>query len=260
VQFEGKIVAVTGAAGGIGRELCRLFGAEGATIAAIDRNEAVNGFAAELKASGVKAEAAVADVEDAASVEAAFAALIASLGRIDVLVNNAGGARAEDLAETTPENFVADVDLNLNGPFYCCNAVLPGMKARKAGVIVNISSVNGLGALGNPAYSAAKAGLISLTRSLAVELGGYGTRANAICPGTVRTPVWQRRVEKNPQVFTTLSKWYPLGRVVEPVEVARTAVFLASDAASAITGVALPVDCGLMAGNGTMTRELIVAH
>ncbi len=258
MQFEGKVVAVTGAAGGIGKELCRLFGAEGAVIAAIDRVDAVFAFADELKAAGIKAEAAVADVKSAASVKDAFDNLTASLGAVDILVNNAGGALAENLAETTPEGFVADVDLNLNGAYYCCHAVLPAMKEQKAGTIINISSVNGLGALGNPAYSAAKAGLISLTRSLAVELGEYGIRANAICPGTVRTPVWQRRIAKNADIFNTLAKWYPLRRVVEPIEVARAAVFLASDSASAITGVALPVDCGLMAGNGVMTRELIV--
>ncbi len=258
MQFEGKVVAVTGAAGGIGKELCRLFGAEGAVIAAIDRSPAVVDFAEALKATGAKAEAAVADIDDAESVRDAFIRLFGTLGTVDILVNNAGLSRASSLDQTTPELFAADVGTNLNGAFYCCHAVIPGMKAKKAGAIVNISSVNGLNALGDPAYSAAKAGMVSLTRTLAVEYGGYGIRANAVCPGTVRTPIWQKRIDRNPEVFDMLAKWYPLGRVVEPLEVARAAVFLASDAASAITGVALPVDCGLLAGNGVMTRELIV--
>jgi NAD(P)-dependent dehydrogenase (short-subunit alcohol dehydrogenase family) len=124
------------------------------------------------------------------------------------------------------------------------------------GSIVNIGSVNGLGALGDPAYSAAKAGMISLTRSLALEYGRFGVRANIVLPGTVRTPLWERRAKKDPKVLARLARWYPLGRIVEPEDVARAVGFLASDAASAITGAALPVDCGLSAGNIVMAREL----
>jgi len=161
------------------------------------------------------------------------------------------------LARTTPGSFEEDVNANLNGAFNCAHAVVPAMKARRAGVIVNIGSVNGLSAFGDPAYSAAKAGLISLTRSLAMELGPYNIRANIICPGTVRTPIWRERLERRPELLKELERWYPLGRIVEPIEVARAVAFLASDAASAITGVMLPVDCGLMAGNIVMTREVI---
>ena len=130
------------------------------------------------------------------------------------------------------------------------------MVARRSGSIVNVGSVNGLSALGDPAYSAAKAGMISLTRSLAQEYGRYGIRANCVLPGTVRTPIWDERKAKDPNVLKQLERWYPLGRIVEPDEVARVIAFLASDAASAITGVALPVDCGLTAGNIVMAREL----
>ena len=130
------------------------------------------------------------------------------------------------------------------------------MLAKHAGVIISIGSVNGLSALGDPAYSAAKAAMISLTRSLAQEYGRFGIRANIVLPGTVRTPLWERRAAKDPKVLETLKRWYPLGRIVEPVDVARAVGFLASDAASAITGVALPVDCGLTSGNIVMTREL----
>jgi NAD(P)-dependent dehydrogenase (short-subunit alcohol dehydrogenase family) len=134
--------------------------------------------------------------------------------------------------------------------------VLPGMKSRRSGVIINIGSVNGLAALGDPAYSAGKAAMISLTRSLAQEYGPHGVRANIVLPGTVRTPIWSERAKKDPKVLETLQRWYPLGRIVEPADIANAVAFLASDLASAITGVALPVDCGLMSGNFVMTREL----
>jgi NAD(P)-dependent dehydrogenase (short-subunit alcohol dehydrogenase family) len=130
------------------------------------------------------------------------------------------------------------------------------MRARQSGVIVNIGSVNGLTHLGDAAYSAGKAGLISLTRALALEYGRYNIRANIVCPGTVRTPIWDERTSRNPDVLSRLTRWYPLRRIVEPIEVMRAVAFLASDAASAITGVVLPVDCGLTAGNIVMAREL----
>jgi NAD(P)-dependent dehydrogenase (short-subunit alcohol dehydrogenase family) len=130
------------------------------------------------------------------------------------------------------------------------------MKARRSGVIVNVGSVNGLMALGDPAYSAAKAGLISLTRAIALECGRYNIRANIVCPGTVRTPIWDDRASRNPEILAQLGRWYPLGRIVEPIEVMHAVAFLASDAASAITGAVLPVDCGLTAGNLVMAREL----
>ena len=256
MQFRDKVVAITGAAGGIGRELCRHFGAEGAVIAALDRSEAVTGLAEALGASGVRAQSAVVDIGDSTAVASAFAELIAALGPVDILVNNAGVSRNPSLERTTPEGWRDDVNANLNGAFNCSHAVLPAMKERRAGVIVNIGSVNGLGALGDAAYSAGKAGMISLTKSLAVEFGRYGIRANIVCPGTVRTPIWDERASRYPGVLEELQRWYPLRRIVEPIEVMRAVAFLASDAASAITGVVLPVDCGLSAGNIVMAREL----
>jgi NAD(P)-dependent dehydrogenase (short-subunit alcohol dehydrogenase family) len=255
VEFSGKVVAITGAAGGIGRELCRYFSAEGAAVAALDRSAAVEEVAEDLHRAGAAARAAVVDIADSEAVKAAFADLAAALGPADILINNAGVSHAPTLAKATPESWRDDIAVNLNGAWHCVYAVLPAMKARRAGVIVNIGSVNGLAALGDSAYSAAKAGMISLTRSLAVELGRYGIRANVVCPGTVRTPIWGERMARNPQVHEQLARWYPLGRIVEPIEVMRAVAFLASDAASAITGVVLPVDCGLTAGNIVMARE-----
>jgi NAD(P)-dependent dehydrogenase (short-subunit alcohol dehydrogenase family) len=198
----------------------------------------------------------VADITDPADVERAFASLAGALGPVDILVNNAGGSDHSTLARTDPAGWRSEIDRNASSAYYCARAVLPGMLAKGAGAIVGIGSVNGLSALGDPAYSAGKAAMISLTRSLAQEYGRHGVRANIVLPGTVRTPAWRRRTAKDPKVLETLKRWYPLGRIVEPIDVARAVAFLASDAASAITGVALPVDCGLTSGNMVMAREL----
>jgi len=138
--------------------------------------------------------------------------------------------------------------------------VLPGMIARRRGVIVNIASVNALAYFANEGYSAAKAGMISLTRSIAVRYGNEGIRCVAIAPGSIRTPAWQDREEKDADVFERLKKWYPLGRIGDPEDVASAALFLASDEASWITGSVLRVDGGLLAGNARMAGELVAAH
>lgn len=251
-QFAGKTIAITGAAGGIGQCLCRFFGAAGATIAALDRSDAVLAFADALGKEGIAVEAAVADIASEAAVADAFA----RFGDVHILINNAGVSRYPTLAATDPAGWRDDVNANLNGAFTCAHAVLPQMMARRGGAIVNVGSVNGLHALGDPAYSAAKAGMIALTRALAMEYGRYGIRANIVLPGTVRTPIWDQRKARDPNVLQTLERWYPLGRIVEPREVAQVIAFLASDAASAVTGAAIPVDCGLTAGNIVMAREL----
>jgi NAD(P)-dependent dehydrogenase (short-subunit alcohol dehydrogenase family) len=252
--FAGKTIAITGAAGGIGQWLCRFFGEEGATIAALDRSEKVLELLQKLGADGIAVKAAVANVDDAEAVRAAFA----GFGDVHILINNAGGSRHLLIETTDPAGWEEEIGANLNGAYVCTHTVLPQMVARRSGNIVNIGSVNGLTALGDAAYSAAKAGLISLTRSVAQEYGRYNIRANIVLPGTVRTPVWDERRAKEPNVLKTLERWYALGRIVEPEEVARVVAFLASDHASAVTGAAIPVDCGLMSGNIVMARELTV--
>jgi NAD(P)-dependent dehydrogenase (short-subunit alcohol dehydrogenase family) len=202
----------------------------------------------------MSARAAIADIADAAAVAAAFA----GLGDVHVLVNNAGGSYHPTLGDTDPAGWAAELATNVNGAFACSHAVLPQMVARQGGAIVNVGSVNGLSALGDAAYSAGKAALISLTRSIAQEYGRHNIRANIVLPGTVRTPIWNERKGKDPDVLKTLARWYPLGRIVEPEEVARVVGFLASDLASAVTGAAIPVDCGLTSGNLVMARELTV--
>jgi len=259
-SYEDRTVLITGAAGGIGTALCRHFGMRGAAVAAVDRREAVEDTAQQLRADGIDAAAAVADIGDAARVGDAIESLRSVLGDIDILINNAGVSERSNLESTTPESWQNDIATNLNGAYNCANAVLPAMKARRRGAIVNIGSVNGLLSLGDPAYSAAKAGLISYTRALAMEYGRFGIRANIICPGTVRTPIWTERTAKNPEILGQLVKWYPLQRIAEPEDIANAAGFLASDDAAAISGAVLPVDCGLTAGNIVMSRELTVAE
>ena len=251
-QFTGKTIAITGAAGGIGQWLCRFFGEEGATIAAIDRVEKVNDLVDTLGKDGITVKPAVLEITDTKAVEAAFA----GFGDVHVLINNAGVSRHKTLRQTAPADWRADVDANLNGAYTCAHAVLPQMVERWSGNIVNVGSVNGLSALGDPAYSAGKAGMIAMTKAIAQEYGRYGIRSNIVLPGTVRTPIWDERKAKDPNVLKTLERWYPLGRIVEPEEVARVIAFLASDLASAVTGTAIPVDCGLTAGNIVMAREL----
>lgn len=255
-QFSGQTVAITGAVGGIGQWLCRFFGAEGATVAALDRSDKLMEFVDTLAAEGISAIGAVADVSSAEEVTDAFS----RFGDVHLLINNAGVSRHPTLAATDPAGWNDDIASNLNGAYACAHAVLPQMVARRAGSIVNVASVNGLYALGDPAYSAAKAGMIAMTKAVAMEYGRHGIRANCVLPGTVRTPIWDQRRAKDPDVLKMLERWYPLGRIVEPEEVARVIAFLASDAASAITGAVIPVDCGLTAGNIVMARELTLEN
>jgi len=248
-RLDGKRALVTGGGSGIGRATCRRFAAEGATVVVAD----LVGERAEEVGAEIGGMAIQADVTVAADV----ARMVEAAGRIDVLVNNAGGGFADDLLEISEEEWDTDVEVNLKSAFLCSKAVLPGMIERKSGVIVNITSVNGIAFFANEPYSAAKAGLISLTRSMAVRYGKHGIRAVAIAPGTIRSPLWQERVDKEPAIFERLVRWYPLGRVGEPEDVANAAAFLASDDASWISGDVLRVDGGLLAGNAQMARELV---
>lgn len=248
-----RVILITGACGGIGQVLCQRFVAHGDHVLALDHDHAKLDA---LVASLPNCSAVHAELTDGSAMTAAIHAASALHGPVDVVIANAGAAEALTLGATSAADWQRDIDLNLNGTFHTVEAVRPAMQARGAGNIVLIGSVNGLTALGHPAYSAAKAGLISYTKSLAIEFGRYGIRANIICPGTVKTQAWQARVDKDPQVLETLKKWYPLGDFATPDDIADAALFLASNAARVITGVVLPVDGGLMAGNRVMAQEL----
>jgi len=254
VRFQGTVVVVTGAGSGIGRVMAKRFAAEGARVAVVDWH----GDRAEAVASETAdALAVTADVSSSDDVREMLATVDSRLGPVDVLVNNAAIAEGDDLLQIDEPVWDRDVDVVLKSVFLCSKAVLPSMIERGRGVIVNIASVNGLSALGNEAYSAAKAGVISLTQGIAVRYGRHGVRCNAIAPGTIRTPIWQERVDRDPAVFERLVKWYPLGRVGEPEDIANAAMFLASEDAAWITGTVLCVDGGLLAGSYRMTRELL---
>jgi NAD(P)-dependent dehydrogenase (short-subunit alcohol dehydrogenase family) len=246
-RFRDRVVIITGGGSGIGATMADLFAAEGASVIAFDRDAAV----------AERPGGRVVDVTDRAAVRAAVAEIEADLGRVDVLINNAAVAADTPFLELAEEQWDTEVAVTLKGSFLCSQAVLPGMIARRSGSIVNIGSVNGAQYLGNEAYSAAKAGLLSLTRSIAVRYGADNVRCNAILPGTIRTPIWDDRLAAEPDRLEKVAHWYPLGRVGAPEDVAKAALFLASDDAAWITGVALPVDGGLLAGNLPMTREVV---
>jgi len=253
-RFDGAVVVVTGAGKGIGETLARRFAAEGAKVAVAD----IDSNAAEAVATSLHGAVALeVDVSSGSSVEHLVGEVASRLGPVDVLVNNAAIAEADGALVTDETQWDREIAVDLKGPFLSARAVLPSMIDRRAGVIVNIASVNGLGYFGLEAYSAAKAGLISLTRALATRYGPYGIRVNAVAPGSVVTPAWDKSIAVDPDILERLRKWYPLGRMGTPDDVADAVLFLASEQAAWITGVVLPVDGGLTAGNGVMTRELL---
>jgi meso-butanediol dehydrogenase/(S,S)-butanediol dehydrogenase/diacetyl reductase len=258
MRFEGKVVIVTGAGSGIGRVMAQRFAAEGAKVAVVDwLEDRADAVSAEITRAGGQAASIRADVSAGRDVDSMMAEVGSRLGPVEVLVNNAAIADGDDVLRIDEATWDRDVAVVLRSVFLCSKAVLAPMIDRGGGAIVNITSVNGLTALGNEAYSAAKAGVINLTQGIAVRYGGFGIRCNAIAPGTIRTPIWQERIDRDPVVFQRLVKWYPLGRIGEPDDVANAALFLASDDASWITGTVLRVDGGLLAGNSWMTRELL---
>src|ERR671932_307894 len=201
MKLADRVALVTGAGSGIGRAIAELFAREGARVVVADlflaRAEETAGI---IESGGGEAIAVEADVSQPASVEAMAARAIESYDRVDVLVNNAAEARGDDVLEIDPALWDWNIAVVLKSVYLCCRAVLPGMLERRAGAIVNIASVNGLTALAEEPYSAAKAGVINLTKNMAVKYGERGVRVNCISPGTVRTPIWQERVEQDPAI------------------------------------------------------------
>lgn len=258
MRFQGYVAIITGSGSGLGRVLAHRFAAEGAAIVVADVvGKRARAVADEISEVGGRSLAQTTDVTKAADVEAMVMAARDEFGPVDILVNNAAQATDADFLDVGEEAWDNDVAITLKGSFLCSKAVLADMTKNGSGVIINISSVNALAYYGNEAYSAAKAGILNLTRSLAVRYGPFGVRVNAIAPGTLKTPAWEKRREEDPDVFERVAKWYPLGRVGEPEDVAGAVLFLASDEAAWISGAVLPVDGGLTAGNMQMMQEII---
>jgi meso-butanediol dehydrogenase / (S,S)-butanediol dehydrogenase / diacetyl reductase len=249
-RFDGKVALITGGASGMGRDTALAFAAEGAQVAVLDvrPDRAQQTVDLVIKPGGIAA-AFPADVRDEAQVELAVAAAIARFGRIDILLNNAGTTRPGSVVEIAPEDWDFIVDVNLKGTYLVSRAVLPQMLERGSGAVINIGSVSGMrGDRRAAAYNAAKAGVINLTRSMALDFGPQGIRVNCICPGAIGTPVIQRMLTD--EARAAISRNTPAGRIGEGKEVANLTLFLASDAASYINGAIIPADGGLTAWNG----------
>jgi 3-oxoacyl-[acyl-carrier protein] reductase len=252
LTFGGKTVIVTGAAHGFGRAISRAFAERGASVWACDVLEGELRETEQLcRSSGGVCHALTADVRDRGAVDACVAAASAASGRVDILVNNAGGVLGQvgrPLETITPEQWQIIFDVNVTGAFYCAQAVAPGMKAARAGRIVNISSGAGLGIslTGIQAYASAKAAQIGLTRQLAHELGPWGITVNNIAPGFVRSnPTTERQWESyGDEGQRALVDRIALKRLGTPDDIAYGVLFFASAQAGWITGQVLSIDGG----------------
>lgn len=254
MNFETKTVVVTGGGGGIGARTVERFHEAGAFVVVADIDlEAAESVAADLP----RATPFAVDVSSPEQLADLVSAVSTQTGGIDILINNAMSCSETPFLELSPAEAHRDVDVTLLGPLFASQQVIPGMIERGGGVILNVSSVNALAYLGNDAYSAAKAGLLSLTRSIAAQFGQYGIRCNAIAPGTVATDYWNKRMEIDPDTLDNAAQWYPLGRVGAPDDIADALLFLASDRAEWISGITMPIDGGLMTGNLAMTRAIV---
>ncbi|MEP7300821.1 MAG: glucose 1-dehydrogenase [Caldimonas sp.] len=250
-DFGAKVAVVTGAANGIGAACARLFAASGAQLALWDVDAAAaQALAEEL---GPAARAIRCDVALRGEVEAATAATLAAFGRIDILVNNAGIFRAADFLAITEADWDAVIGVNLKGAFLVAQAVAREMAKTGGGAIVNMSSVNGVLAIPTIAsYNASKGGINQLTRAMALSLADHGIRVNAVAPGTIATELAQKAVLGSAEAKDRILGRTPLRRLGEPAEVASVCAFLASDAASYMTGEVVVVDGGRLALNYTM--------
>ena len=250
-DFGGKVAVVTGAANGIGAACARLFAASGAKLALWDIDAAAaQALAAEI---GHGAVAMGCDVAKGSDVDAATAATMQAFGRIDILINNAGIFRAADFLDISEADWEAVIGVNLSGAFRVGQAVAREMVKGGGGAIVNMSSVNGVMAIPTIAsYNASKGGVNQLTRAMALALADHGIRVNAVAPGTIATELAQKAVLGSAEAKERIMGRTPLRRLGEPAEVAAVCAFLASDAASYMTGEIVAVDGGRLALNYTM--------
>lgn len=244
IDLTGKVVAVTGASRGIGAAIAEAFAGAGATVACLATTlENATRTRDKILESGGKAAAFAVNVADEASVVEAFKAVESELGAVAILVNNAGVTRDGLMMRMKEEDWDTVLGVNLKGSYLCTQAVMKGMMKARWGRVVNISSVVGLhGAAGQANYSASKAGLIGLTMSTAKELGSRGVTCNAVAPGFIETDMTS---ELGEDFRTYVEKTAPAGRLGTPGDISGVVLFLASEAASYVTGQCVTVDGGL---------------
>jgi len=244
MDFKGKVVIITGAAGGIGKETTLLFVKEGARVALFDIDEKkLYEIKEKIESDGGEALIFVTDIRDYKSVERAVNEVLNKWGRVDILINNAGITRDTLFLRMTEGDWKDVIDINLNGTFNFTKAVVPSMIKVRSGVIINISSVVGI--TGNPGqvnYSSSKAALIAFTKSLAKEVGIRGIRVMAIAPGFIETPMTERLSDEIKERYISQ---IPLRRAGKPEDVANLILFLCSDRASYITGQVYIIDGGM---------------
>lgn len=251
-----KVVAITGGAGGIGMAIARTFASAGYGVALIDRKEeALARAAGDQALAAVDTATIVCDVAHAESCESAMKRALSQLGRVDVLVNNAGVGFSSPLDKLSIADIDDVLDVNTRGPILLTRAILPHMVARGSGSIVNMSSISAkLGAADIAPYSASKAALVGFTRALAIELAPKGVRVNAVCPGSTNTPMMDNNIRNTMQeqgitYEAALAHWVrniPTKRMMEPEDIADAVFFLSSDRARCITGEALNVSSGVV--------------
>lgn len=253
--IEGKVALVTGAAGGIGSATAELFARAGVHVALFDRDgDGAQQVAERVGQGGVRAIAGGFDVRDYDGYAAAVERTERELGGIDFIVNVAGGGSRQTLATMTPQDWHDIVDLNLTGPFHSIKAGAPALRRRGGGAIVTVASLAALRMSMNNgmSYTASKAGVLGLTRHAAFELGRDNIRVNAVLPGPVLTP--QMKAKISAETLARVPRELPLGRWVQPQEVAAPILFFCSPMASACTGTHVVIDCGLHIG-ATSSRE-----
>ena len=247
-QFEGKVAIVTGGAHGIGEATARAFASEGAAVVVADNTDDGRSVAEQINQDG-NAHFEQVDVSRSEDVQRMVRAAVERFGRLDFLFNNAGieGEQAVT-ADCTEANWDRVIGVNLTGVFLGSKYAIPAMLAGGGGAIVNNASVAGLvGFVGIPAYAASKGGIIQLTKTTALEYATQGIRVNCVCPGVIDTPMIDRFTGGDPATRQAMEGLEPVGRLGRPEEIASAVVYLCSDAASFVTGVALPVDGGFVA-------------
>ena len=247
-RFKGHVALVTGAAQGIGKAIALKMGREGASLALLDMNEKVHELARQLEGDGVPSSAFKVDVGEEQGVEDAVAQVMDRFKRLDIVVNNAGLVRPAPFEKVTDDDWDAVINVNLKGAFFCVRQALPHMKEQHYGKIVNIGSRAGLGKVDRTVYSTTKAGMIGLTRTLALELGPHNINVNNVAPGPIATELFTAANPPGSPKTEAILKSVPLGRVGQPEDIASAVAFLASDEAGFITGQTIFVCGGLTIG------------